>query len=444
MATQLHFSEKLGKNVKLGRLIPKVKPQVLHLKRYLVEGAVTPPRSVDYHTKASESIKQMLGNDQYGDCVIAGELHALGVYSANDKDSGGVRVATTDEAVSQYHQICGSGDNGCNIADVLNHHRDAGLKIGNETHKIDGYLAIDNTNKLEVQVALILFGPLTIGLSLPSKWMNTGEGDLWDVTNWPIIGGHEVIATGYDDVGVTISTWGGLRKITWAAFTSSRWIDELYLKLAPLWYGPDKISPAQIDVDTLKADLQKIKDGVIPPIDPTPVVPPKPPTPPAPPAPQGYTGVGKATATYKDFFGSTKTMELTLTAVDVELLPKLKHRIAEATEGLEGFAFDWALVLKLATAAVTTVLMDLQAGKTPLQITEDVVAAVLAVLTGKQSESVEHEAKMSTLVSVDWFLVIKISLAISAVLISDIRAGKTPVQIAEDIAAAVLGMIPAQ
>lgn len=440
MATQTHYSEKLGRNVKLGRIVPKSKPLTLKLRSYLAEGAVTPPASVDYFSKAMPSIKEMLGNDQWGDCVIAGELHAIGVYSANDKDSGGIRVATTDEAVSQYHAICGGGDNGCNITDVLDYQIANGLKVGSETHKIDGYLSIDNTNKLEVQVALYLFGPLTIGLMLPSSWMNTGDGDLWDTTNWPIIGGHEVIAMGYDAQGVTIATWGGTRKITWAAFTSSRWIDELYLKLSPLWYGSDKLAPNQIDVETLKSDLQKLKDGVIPPIDPTPVVPPKPPeppTPPKPPAPQEYTGVGKASATYKDFFGRTQTMSLDLTSVDLQLLPKQQHRLPVAVHA-DAFQFDWALVLKLATAAVTTVISDLQAGKTALQITEDTIAAVLAVLAGKSTD--EYEAKLYDL-KVDWMLVIKISLAVSAILIADVKAGKTPVEIAQDIAAAVIGII---
>jgi hypothetical protein len=444
MSTKTYYSEKLGQNLRLGRIVPKSKPLTLKLKSYLLEGVAAPPESVDYFTKAMPSLREMLGNDRWGNCVIAGELHALGGYSANDKDSGGIRIANTEETVAQYKAICGPGDNGCVITHVLDHHVSKGLRIGSEVHKIDGYLAIDNTNKIEVQIALYLFGPLSIGLLLPSSWMNSSDGDIWDTTNWPIIGGHEVVAMGYDAQGVTISTWGGLRKITWAAFTSSRWLDEVYLKLAPLWYGPDKIAPNQVDVEKLKSDLQKFKDGILPSVEPTPTpppVPPTPPTPPTPPKPQELTGVGKAVAAYKDFFGRSQTMELELTQLDLQVLQKQQYRlpVASHADALEGLQFDWALVLKIATAAVTTVISDLQAGKTPAQIIENTIAAVLAVLNGKSTD--ECEAKMVGLDNIDWMLVIKISLAVSAVLIAGIRAGKSPAEIAKEIAMAVIAII---
>jgi hypothetical protein len=56
--------------------------------------------------------------------------------------------------------------------------------------------------------------------------------------------------------------------ITWNAFLSTRWIEELYFELAPDWYNQDNLAPNGIDVATLKKDLQMINGGNIPPIDP--------------------------------------------------------------------------------------------------------------------------------------------------------------------------------
>lgn len=275
------------RTVRLGRIRPKVPPQALQLRRYLKPGAVPPPASVDYATKAKPSISRMYLNDTYGDCVIAGKMHQLGVWSGNDTDSGGVVLATDREVSDQYFGICGPGDNGCVITDVLDYFQKRGLQAGGKTYTIDGYVAVDWTNKLEVQVALYLFGSLTLGINLPGQWTEGGDGSIWDVTNSRIVGGHDVCAVGYNDQGVQIATWGGLRTITWRAFTSRQWIEEVYAQLAPLWYGSDKLAPSGVDVATLKDDLSKLGSGVLPPIpDPTPPPPPLPPVPPpVPPIP---------------------------------------------------------------------------------------------------------------------------------------------------------------
>lgn len=269
---------------KLGAIKPKARPQALRMEAYLDWNAVLanpPPAVVDYTGKAAASLKQMYANDQWGDCVIAGKMHALGIWSGNDSDSGGVVLASEKECVDQYHAICGAGDPGCVITDVLDVMRGKGLVAGGKTYRIDGYVSVDHTNKLAVQVALYLFGSLSIGLDLPQAWYDAPEGGIWDTTGTATIGGHDVTAVGYGPVGVTISTWGGLRTITWAALTSSRWIFEVYASLAPLWYGSDKLAPSGFNAKVLAEDLAKMSGGVIP--DPGP--PPTPPTPPTPPVP---------------------------------------------------------------------------------------------------------------------------------------------------------------
>jgi hypothetical protein len=165
---------------------------------------------------------------------------------------------------------------------VLDYFRDNGLLFNGAVKKIDGYVSVDWTNKLEVQVALYLFGAITIGINLPSEWTSSA---VWDLTYSPIVGGHDVTCVGYNEQGVQVSSWGRLYTITWAAFLKSVWLEEAYVMLAPDWYGNDKLAPSGVNADMLAADLAKLGAGTIPPLDPTPVPPPSPGPQPVPPSP---------------------------------------------------------------------------------------------------------------------------------------------------------------
>ncbi len=130
----------LPQYVCLGRIRPKAMPPALRLAAYLDEGAMSPPlpTSINRRDAAAKSIARMYLNDQLGDCVIAGKGHALGVWSANDSDSGGVVLATDAEIKQQYQAICGPGDNGCVITNVLDVMRSKGFQAGGKLYKIDG------------------------------------------------------------------------------------------------------------------------------------------------------------------------------------------------------------------------------------------------------------------------------------------------------------------
>jgi hypothetical protein len=276
--------------VRLGRIRPKARPMALGLAHYLDLDLVAKvlPQSVDYAAKAMPSLSRVYLNDQLGDCVIAGKYHAVGVWSGNDT---GLAVQGTDqEVLSMYHTICGPGDNGCVITDVLDYMRSRGLPLGGKAHKLDGYVACDWRRQELVKAAIYLFGVLTIGINLPEEWT---QNDVWGVTGSRIVGGHDVTCVGYTAQGVQISSWGRIYTITWQAFTATRWLEECYALLGPDWTGDDRLAPSGVNVDALVADLQKIKGGEVPDIDPGPAppAPPEPPPgpgpapPPAPPAP---------------------------------------------------------------------------------------------------------------------------------------------------------------
>lgn len=200
-------------------------------------------------------------------CVIAGKGHAVGVWSGNSNDGNPV-LATDQEILSAYRTICGPSDQGCNITAVLDYMKSHGIVMGGKAQKIDAYVGIDWTSPDEVKAAIYLFGGLCLGINLPSAWEQSD--DIWDVTNTRIIGGHDVEAVGFNAQGVIIATWGGLRTITWAAFTSHNWLDECYAMLAPQWYENNNLAPCGVNVIDLQADLDKLGNGNIPDINPTP------------------------------------------------------------------------------------------------------------------------------------------------------------------------------
>lgn len=371
------FAANLVETVKLGRIRPKSRPQALRLAVYM-STASAPPDTVDYYTKAAASISHMYLNDTYGDCVIAGKYHAEGVWSANE---GGTAVTGSDQEVySAYQTICGPGDNGCVITDVLDYFKNKGLSFNGVTKKIDGYVAIDWTNKLQVQVALYLFGAITIGINLPEAWTSSA---IWDVTNTQIVGGHDVTVVGYNSQGVQISSWGRVYTITWPAFTDRRWLEESYAILAPDWYSKANVSPCGVDLSTLQADLAKLGSGTIPPIDPTPVPPVVPPVvppivPPVPPTPPTPTGNLVGTASLS---GSIPTgifghpTQITLTG-PVNLSP------APTKFGAMGLNFNFAVVLDVLQLLIAirqtgngTLISDVTAIKDAITSGTGIVAA---------------------------------------------------------------------
>jgi hypothetical protein len=274
----------LPAQVKLGRIAPKARPQVLRLGAYFdpAKMATPLPVSISRREKAAASLARMYANDRYGCCVFSSVAHRIGLWSAVDSDSGGEVQAADKEVVDQYFAYTGGRDQGAIIYEVLDYMRTKGFLAGGRRHKIDGYVSVDWTNKELVKAAQFIFGASCIGIDLPSAWTSSA---VWDVTNTRSVGGHDVAPIDYDEKGVYVSSWGRIYLMTWAAFLSKRWVGEYYASLAPLWYGPDKQASAHgIDVETLLADLKKLDDGEVPPIEPPP-----PPPPPPPPDHVGYT-----------------------------------------------------------------------------------------------------------------------------------------------------------
>lgn len=364
---QLHVTTglaELPQTVCLGRRRPAARPNAPRLTAYFDRERLQQqlPTSLNRRAKAAASIARLYLNDRYGDCVIAGKGHALGVWSGNDTDAGGLILATDKEILDQYHAICGAGDQGCIITEVLDVMRSTGFLAGGKRYKIDGYVAVDWTQKDLVQVVQYLFGASTIGINLPKAWTS---GAVWDITSTPIIGGHDVTPIDYDSEGVYVASWGRIYLITWRAFTSTKWLEEMYALLAPSWYNADKIAPCGIDAATLLADLNKLAHGELPPLPdpvPPPVPPPGPPTPPSPAAYPNYAGT------------AIGTVHL---AGGVQAPVSLSVHLAPAAPKVNG-SIPWLQILGILETIVPVIITDVQAGKPVWQIISDVMAALVS------------------------------------------------------------------
>ena len=270
-----------GRLAKLGRVRPK---QIVHTDRFTVlrtpddrvkcipqlgfhfERPRRPrstPLTTNWAAAAMAAIRQTYGNTEQGDCVIASKLHSIGIWTANE--SGIPALSTDAEALQTYHDLCGRGDEGCVITDVLDRFKTAGLPCGGVTHRLDNYVSIDWTNPALVQAAVEVFGGgMCLGINLPSEW--TCTDCVWPAAASGNVGGHDVPVVDVDPAYVSICTWGGIARIENAGFFSRSFIEEAYCMLSPDWYSSGGVSASGINQETLAADLALVAGGATPPL----------------------------------------------------------------------------------------------------------------------------------------------------------------------------------
>jgi hypothetical protein len=241
----------MAQTLKLGKG-PAVRPHVLSdLAAYTTKKIPDPPSSVDYYSSIGRTDWGMLGNDQYGDCTIAGAAHAVMAWNSEAKMSD--PVPGSDQVLAQYNQITGGKDTGCVESDVLTLWRKHGLFGDNQ---IDGFAPVDPKNLVEIHQAIAFYGGAYIGVRLPQSAMEQfNKGQPWTVVQGsPIEGGHCVHLVGYDSTYVYAVTWGQVVQVAYpwlATYIDECWaiISQEFVKVHG---GP------LLDLATLQADISKI------------------------------------------------------------------------------------------------------------------------------------------------------------------------------------------
>ena len=246
-------------NMKLGKRAPRHDPRTLQLANYLrLQALPVLPAQENWGGKVTAW--GMMENDHIGDCTCAAAGHLIEEWTSNV----GQEVVPPDSAiVDAYSAITGydpktnSNDNGAVELDVLNYWRRTGIA----DRKIDAYVALEPGNHEHIRAAVYIFGGCYIGLALP---VTAQTQRVWSVPpggpqgngapgSW---GGHAVPVVAYDPLGLTVVTWGALKRMTWGFWDT--YCDEAYAILSEDFVNENKIAANGIDLQTLQADLNEV------------------------------------------------------------------------------------------------------------------------------------------------------------------------------------------
>jgi hypothetical protein len=246
--------------MRLGKLPAKDDPRTLRLSKYVVALPV-PTKIFGFGGLYEDWL--MLGNDKYGDCVLAGASHETMLWN---KLRGGVDVPmSTKTTLEDYSELTGfdpknpSTDNGAYMLDALKYRKATGVRDANEgRHKIAAFLQLDTGNFTQAIQACYVFGAIGIGFEVPDTiWDQWDNGEYFDVVdpNAQIIGGHYVPGVGSRNSAarITIVTWGRRWQMTKKFYET--YVDEAYVMLSEEQIRADGKGIHGLDLEQLNADL---------------------------------------------------------------------------------------------------------------------------------------------------------------------------------------------
>lgn len=214
---------------KLGRRAVRHDPKRLLVGHEVMEALPTPPDSVD-NTNGVVSWG-LMGNDQLGDCTIAGAGHSLQVATLN---TGTEFTAPDSVILAGYEKYCGyvpgdpATDRGGIEADVL----DGFEKDGLCGYPLLATVSIDPKNIDHVKKAIAYFRSIYIGANLPLSAQT--QKDIWTVVQGTegapgLWGGHCMVSPQYDASSINWITWGENQPADWGWF--SKYVDEVHVLL---------------------------------------------------------------------------------------------------------------------------------------------------------------------------------------------------------------------
>jgi hypothetical protein len=249
----------------LGRLPRKFNPRVPHLSALLAgrrRALAPPPVSCDY-TVALPADLGMMGNNSLGDCTCAALGHALQVWTANANPP--IDTEPDSNIIELYSEACGykagdaSTDRGGDEQSVLTFAMLSGIPVTSGRHRISAFVEVDPSNFADVKLAIYDGGLCYLGFNVPD-WIMSEQ--VWDVRPGTanIIGGHAVIAAGYDADGLNIISWGSKAyRMTWAFW--SAYVDEAYLLADADWILATGKSPAGLSLTDLETQMSAIREA---------------------------------------------------------------------------------------------------------------------------------------------------------------------------------------
>ena len=209
----------------------------------------------------------VLGNDEWGCCVIAGGYHEHLLWNT---EADRPFVATTANALATSSAITGfdpnAGPPGENPTDqgtdprkAADYRRDTGIVDAHgQTHKIAGWVAVNPANRAHMLAAIHLFGAVGLAIAVPQSAEDQFHaGQPWTpVPGAEIIGGHYVPDVAYDTDWLYVVTWGQVQPMSWSFLGD-------YCQLALAYVSEDMLangeSPDGFDLAQLRADLAAVR-----------------------------------------------------------------------------------------------------------------------------------------------------------------------------------------
>ena len=264
--------------MRLGKHPKKYDRRTFQLGRYLPR-LPQPPAVVDHASRLPVNLG-MMGNDQYGDCVVAAAGHMVQSWSVYAER--GLQTISDAEILAAYRTLSPL-DTGAYLLDGLNLWR----KTGIGPDKIEAFVETAVADLVQAKLAIYYFGSCYIGMSLPD--VNT-FGPWTTPTGRPNpSNGHAVNLVAYDDARqmFRVCTWGEVWDMSYAWF--KKYSDESFAVLNDLSLIQASGATAEgFDWPALLEDLKHVGDPVGPPAPvpvPVPVPPPVPPPVPVPTPP---------------------------------------------------------------------------------------------------------------------------------------------------------------
>lgn len=224
--------------VKLGKQPYQHDARTLMLAKFLPT-EIRVPTDYDFDAGRKAIPDHMWGNDEYGDCVIAGESNEI-LRLERVETWSTPKLADTD-AVARYKKLTGckspgdANDVGLEIVAAHRDWRNNGYQIAynNRNYKIDAYGEIDPADHELVRLTTYLLHGTQWGFWLPAaaqKMTNSGlwdyngqSGPSWKPGSW---GGHCVYAKKFTANSIFVKTWGMEIEVT-NAFVD-RYADEAW------------------------------------------------------------------------------------------------------------------------------------------------------------------------------------------------------------------------
>ena len=208
---------------------------------------------------------QMLGNNDYGDCVWAGAAHETMLWNA----AGGKKVVFDDDSVlSDYSAVTGfdltnpqNTDNGTDMHHAAKYRQDVGVvDASGARHKIGAYLFID-PNLDHILEAAWLFGICALGIKVPQSAMDQFKANQpWHVAPFFDFGGRSIIGGHYVPA---VADRGLLQVVTWAKTqpVTTEFVAK-YVDVGVVYVSEEMMTSGKslegFDLVTLQKDLQSL------------------------------------------------------------------------------------------------------------------------------------------------------------------------------------------